>query len=63
MVKTLMHVVRVGLGYMVMLAVMSFNVGVFLVALAGHGVGFFLFGSRVFRGEGGEKTDLPRMSC
>ncbi|XP_062096820.1 copper transporter 2-like [Humulus lupulus] len=33
---------RVGVSYLVMLSLMSFNVGVFIVAVAGHGVGFFL---------------------
>ncbi|XP_057953053.1 copper transporter 6-like [Malania oleifera] len=47
--QTAIHAVRVALAYMVMLAVMSFNVGVFLVAVGGHAVGFLLFGSRVFR--------------
>jgi copper transporter 1 len=38
-----MHAVSVGLAYMVMLAVMSFNGGVSIVAVAGHLVGFFFF--------------------
>ncbi|KAL5550196.1 hypothetical protein UlMin_000372 [Ulmus minor] len=36
------YAVRVGLGYLVMLAVMSFNVGVFMAAVVGHVVGFFI---------------------
>ncbi|KAK9940646.1 hypothetical protein M0R45_017296 [Rubus argutus] len=65
MVQTLLHGIRVGLAYMVMLAVMSFNAGVFLVAVAGHTLGFFLFGSKVFRkSEEDEKvSDLPPMRC
>lgn len=42
LVQSLVHALRVGLSYLVMLAVMSFNVGVLLVAIAGHAVGFFL---------------------
>ncbi|XP_022156086.1 copper transporter 1-like [Momordica charantia] len=49
LIRTLLHTVRVGLAYLVMLAVMSFNVGVFLVAVGGHCLGFFLFGSRFFK--------------
>ena len=63
LVQTLLHAIRIGLAYMVMLALMSFNGGVFLVAVAGHAVGFLVFGSRVFRGSemvSLEKTsDLP----
>ncbi|KAL0436800.1 UNVERIFIED_CONTAM: Copper transporter 1 [Sesamum radiatum] len=47
MLQTVLYAVRIGLAYLVMLAVMSFNAGVFLVAIAGHSVGFFLFGSRL----------------
>ncbi|KAJ7947573.1 Copper transporter like [Quillaja saponaria] len=64
LIQTFMHAVRVGLAYLVMLAVMSFNGGVFLVAVAGHALGFFLFGSRVFKKPGfGNGSDLPPMSC
>ncbi|XP_022998909.1 copper transporter 1-like [Cucurbita maxima] len=52
LIRTLMHTVRVGLAYLVMLAVMSFNVGVFLVAIGGHCLGFFFFGSRFFKNSG-----------
>ncbi|XP_068667734.1 copper transporter 1-like [Aristolochia californica] len=47
--QSAMHMVRVALAYMIMLAVMSFNVGVFLVALLGHTVGYMIFGSRLFK--------------
>ena len=68
LLKTLMHTVRVGLAYLVMLALMSFNVGVFLVAVLGHAVGFLLFGSRVFSKHPptpvlGKTSDLPPMTC
>ncbi|CAN0854542.1 Copper transporter 1 [Linum grandiflorum] len=73
LIRTAMHAVRVGVAYMVMLAVMSFNVGVFLAAVAGHGLGFLVFGSKVFdkdeaeavgyRRESEDRRDLPPMSC
>ena len=48
-VQTILHALRVCLDFFIMLAVRSFNGGVFLVAVAGHTVGFLLFGSRVFK--------------
>lgn len=68
LMQTLMHGLRMGLAYLVMLAIMSFNVGVFMAALFGHVVGFFFFGSRVFKKTQnpppyGKSSDLPPMSC
>ncbi|KAK1271692.1 Copper transporter 6 [Acorus gramineus] len=50
--RTVVHAVRVGLAYVVMLALMSFNVGVVIVAVAGHAVGFLVFRSRACGGTG-----------
>lgn len=64
--QTLMYAVRIGLAYLVMLAVMSFNSGVFLIAVAGHAIGFFFFGSRAVRMEtadSSKNSDLPPMNC
>ncbi|KAJ4789882.1 Copper transporter [Rhynchospora pubera] len=41
--RTVMHTVRVGLYYMLMLALMSFNVGVLLVSILGHAIVFLGF--------------------
>ncbi|GMY10985.1 copper transporter 1-like [Fagus crenata] len=64
LVQTILHALKVGLAFMVMLAVMSFNVGLFLVAVAGHSVGFLLFRSRVFKDlDTGNCPDVPSSSC
>ncbi|KAI5675079.1 hypothetical protein M9H77_06029 [Catharanthus roseus] len=62
--QTVLYGLRIGSGYMVMLAVMSFNTGIFLVAVFGYMLGFFFFGSRVFNKDSLNNTsDLPPMNC
>ncbi|KZV47457.1 copper transporter 6-like [Dorcoceras hygrometricum] len=67
LLQTIMYGVRIGLAYLVMLAVMSFNAGVFLAAIAGHVLGFFFIGSLAFEKpappDSTKTTDLPPMSC
>lgn len=67
LIQTLIHAIRVGLAYMVMLAVMSFNGGVFVMAVVGHAIGFFLFGSRALKKAApeayGKTSDLSTMNC
>ncbi|CAG7879841.1 hypothetical protein HID58_009078 [Brassica napus] len=55
-VQTVVYTVRAGLSYLIMLAVMSFNGGVFLAAMAGFGLGFMIFGSRAFKDTAGNHT-------
>ncbi|XP_031277412.1 copper transporter 6-like [Pistacia vera] len=40
------YAIRTGLAYLVMLSVMSYNLGVFIVAVAGHTAGFLLVKAR-----------------
>ncbi|XP_019159732.1 PREDICTED: copper transporter 6-like [Ipomoea nil] len=65
--QTAMYGLRIGLANMLMLAVMSFNGGIFLMAVAGHALGFYFFGSRAFNKPpspaDGTTTDLPPMHC
>ncbi|KAF5737203.1 hypothetical protein HS088_TW13G00081 [Tripterygium wilfordii] len=49
--------VRAGLAYLVILAVASFNGGVFIAAVLGHAVGRVLFGGRVFGKSGGSGSN------
>ncbi|KAF8397409.1 hypothetical protein HHK36_016325 [Tetracentron sinense] len=41
------HALRMSLAYLVMLSVMSYNAGIFLVTIAGHALGFFLIKRRL----------------
>ncbi|MED6217269.1 hypothetical protein PIB30_016082 [Stylosanthes scabra] len=66
LVQTFLYLLRVGLAYLVMLALMSFNGGVFLVAVFAHAIGFFFFRSRAFaktRQNDNNHFDDPPMSC
>ncbi|KAK3409909.1 hypothetical protein EUGRSUZ_J01974 [Eucalyptus grandis] len=49
LMRTAMYTVRIVAAYMVMLAVMSFDVSALIAAVAGHAGGFLLFGSWGFR--------------
>ncbi|XP_023525857.1 copper transporter 6-like [Cucurbita pepo subsp. pepo] len=67
-VQTAVHGVRIGIAYMVMLALMSFNGGVFIAAIAGHSFGFLIFGSRVLNNTKSKPydqgtADLPSGVC
>ena len=57
LLRTAVHTVRSGLAYMVMLAVISFNGGVFIAALCGHTVGFFIFRTRALIKSAGSGSD------
>ncbi|XP_010923188.1 copper transporter 1 [Elaeis guineensis] len=56
---TTLHAVRLGLAYLVMLAVMSFNVGVLIVAIAGHAVGFLVSGGGLSKGDRSNEPEAP----
>ncbi|XP_021715333.1 copper transporter 6-like [Chenopodium quinoa] len=56
--RTLVHALRMGLAYLLMLAVMSFNVGVFIVVIVGHALGYMVFGSRNSN-KGSEDSGFP----
>lgn len=65
--RTAVHAVRVGVAYLLMLALMSFNGGVLLVAVAGHAAGFLAFRAGVWGGqaqvEDGCKEDRAPLAC
>ena len=61
MIRTMLHTLRVVFSYLVMLAVMSFNFGVLLMAVMGHAIGFFLF--RILKKGAEKESDMPPMAC
>ncbi|KAK4773683.1 hypothetical protein SAY87_028702 [Trapa incisa] len=65
--QTAMYAGRTAAAYLVMLAVMSFDGGMFLSAVCGYSLGFLIFGSQVFRKwkvvDYQEPSDLPPLNC
>ncbi|XP_024955717.1 copper transporter 1-like [Citrus sinensis] len=59
LIQACVYVVRMALAYMVMLSVMSFNLGVFIVAVAGHGAGFLLVKARALAAANRADSAVP----
>ncbi|CAF3336389.1 unnamed protein product [Rotaria socialis] len=45
-IQTLLHILQMGISYLLMLVAMTFNIYLFLAVILGAGVGHFLFGWR-----------------
>lgn len=52
LIQASVYAVKMGLAYLVMLSVMSYNLGIFIVAVAGHGLGFLLVKIRALAAAG-----------
>lgn len=52
LIQATVYAVKMGLAYLVMLSVMSYNLGIFVVAVAGHGLGFLLIKIRALAAGG-----------
>ncbi|KAI5675077.1 hypothetical protein M9H77_06027 [Catharanthus roseus] len=67
LIQTSLYSIRITLAYFVMLYVMSFDVWIFVLAVAGYTFGFLIFGSRVFNKHESElyqkPSDLPPLNC
>ncbi|CAO2182757.1 unnamed protein product [Urochloa humidicola] len=67
--RAAVHAMRVGGAYLLMLALMSFNGGVLVVAVAGHAVGFLAFKAGLFGDgraqvkDGCRKDELAPAAC
>ncbi|KAJ1285581.1 hypothetical protein BS78_03G290000 [Paspalum vaginatum] len=57
------HALRMGVAYLLMLALMSFNGGVLLVAVAGHAAGFLALKAGLLGKDGGKDEAAPAACC
>ncbi|KAK7256817.1 hypothetical protein RIF29_30333 [Crotalaria pallida] len=58
LLKTGIYGLRTAFSYLVMLSVMSFNGGVFVVAIGGHVIGFLVFGIILKKKSGSDSSKL-----
>ncbi|XP_031485609.1 copper transporter 6-like [Nymphaea colorata] len=57
--SSLVYGIRMFFANMMMLSLMSFNIGVVILAVLGHGVGYWLFGTCAFRKKACDRPPLP----
>ncbi|XP_022842094.1 copper transporter 6-like [Olea europaea var. sylvestris] len=61
LLQAAVYAVRMALAYLIMLSVMSFNVGIFIVAVAGHAVGCFIVKYRPIAAVYMAANDAPKV--
>ncbi|CAA2991965.1 copper transporter 6-like [Olea europaea subsp. europaea] len=61
LLQAAVYAVRMALAYLIMLSVMSFNVGIFIVAVAGHAVGCFIVKYRAIAAVYMAANDAPKV--
>ncbi|XVE76465.1 hypothetical protein DITRI_Ditri12bG0175300 [Diplodiscus trichospermus] len=55
------YTIRMCFAYMVMLSVMSYNLGIFIAAIAGHAIGFFIIKFRALAKESEQPDGIPKI--
>ncbi|KAL2533809.1 Copper transporter 6 [Abeliophyllum distichum] len=60
LIQAAVYAVRMALAYLVMISVMSFNLGIFIVAVAGHTVGCFVVKYRAIAAVSWAADDTPK---
>ena len=55
------YAIKMGFAYMVMLSIMSFNLGIFIAAMAGHALGYFLVKARALTVANRREVNVPKI--
>ncbi|CAN6471524.1 unnamed protein product [Victoria cruziana] len=58
--SSVVYGIRMFFSNMMMLSLMSFNIGVVIVAVLGHGIGYWFFGTHAFTKKACERPPLPK---